>query len=209
MQAHPVANGRTGGQPQNPDSCWGWVLNNAHWRLSTAEAHQIIWLVKGLHNLTTSSRTVRLKLWDGAGASWLVRWSSGWQPRVTNGSKARGQALLQHMTTQLWPATGCRAHYWTADKVRQLRPINVLRTAMQRAGIQMRATVKGRAGQMTKGREGHVIRQRQYGTGQSTPSTKGIVSTQAIHPSQSTVFASTQVRQHPYQKVQHHPRVSL
>jgi hypothetical protein len=84
----------------------------------------------------------------------------------------------------------------------------ILRTAMQRVGIQTRTTVMGRAGQTTMGREQHVIRQRQYGTRQSTPSTKGIVSTQAIHPSQSTVLASTQVRQHLYQKVQHYPRVS-
>ncbi len=113
------------------------------------------------------------------------------------------------MTTQLWPATCCRIHYWMGDKIRQLLLINILRTAMQRVGIWTRMTVMGRVGQKTTERERHMIRPRQYGTGQSTPSTKGNQSTQAIHPSQSTVFASTQVRQHLYWKVQYHPRVSL
>ncbi len=81
--------------------------------------------------------------------------------------------------------------------------------ARQRIGVWTGATVTGQASQAMTGREQQVKWQWQLGTGQSTPPTKGIISTQVIHPYQPTVFTSTQVRQQQNRKVQHHPRVSL
>jgi hypothetical protein len=59
------------------------------------EAHHIIRLVKGLHNLKVPARTVNLKLWDVVSANWLVRLRGGQQPPMMTDNKALGHELPQ------------------------------------------------------------------------------------------------------------------